>query len=141
MLETATEGLTDLDRRVEAFEAAWAAGGPPDLARFLPTHSDPGFLPTLAELVRIDLELRVGRGEVARLDRYLSGYPELFADRSRVKELAFEEYRLRVAAGDRPDLFDYAARYGIDTAGWPAPPGVRLHTTVDAKAPPPAPAA
>jgi serine/threonine protein kinase/Tfp pilus assembly protein PilF len=135
MLETAAERPADLDRRVEAFEAAWAAGAPPDLARFIPPSSDPQFLPTVTELVRIDLEFRSERGEPARLDRYQAAFPELFTDRTRVKELAFEEYRLRIAAGDRPDLLEYAVRFGIDTTGWPAPPGDVLHSTIEAKSP------
>jgi len=62
----------DLDARVEAYEGAWAAGGKPDLALFLPPADDPVFLLVLAELVRIDLEFRADRGEPARLDRYVS---------------------------------------------------------------------
>src|SRR5688500_15327555 len=124
MGEPATAGVAadDLDRRVGAFEAAWAADGPPDLGRFLPPPAAPGYADVLTELVRIDLELRHGRGEAARLDRYTAVYPALFADPARVRELAFEEYRLRAAAGERLTPREYALRFRVDTTGWPAPP-------------------
>lgn len=109
----------DLDRRVEAFEAAWSAGGPPDLEQFLPPSSDSAHLSVLAELIRVDLELRFACGESARLDRYEFIFPALFADPRRVAEVAFEEYRLRAVAGERPRPREYALRYRIDTSSWP----------------------
>ncbi|MDY3555759.1 tetratricopeptide repeat protein [Gemmata sp. JC717] len=110
----------ELDRIVTAFESAWASG-PPALESFLPHPGSEQFLPVLAELVRVDLEFRRRRGERARLDRYRDAFPQLFADRTLVLELAFEEYRLRVGAGEPAHPREYAARYGVDTAGWPAP--------------------
>jgi serine/threonine protein kinase/Flp pilus assembly protein TadD len=116
-----TDAASDLDRRVGAFEAAWASGRPPDPAHFLPPESDPQFLPVLAELIRVDLEFRRRGGEAARLDGYRATFPALFAEASLVRELAFEEYRLRARAGERTHPREYAARYGIDTSGWPPP--------------------
>ena len=118
---TDTAGAVDLDSRVEAFEAAWA-GGPPDLGRFLPPPADRGYFAVLTELVRVDLEFRHARGTAAGLDRYRAAFPALFADTDRVRALAFEEYRLRAEAGDRPRADDYARRYGIDAGDWPPPP-------------------
>ena len=37
----------------------------------------------------------------------------------RFREVAFEEYRLRRAAGENPRPNDYAGQFGIDTSGWP----------------------
>jgi len=71
---TETAGAVDLDSRVGAFEAAWA-GGPPDLARFLPPDADPAYFAVLTELVRVDLELRHARGAAAGLDRYRAAFP------------------------------------------------------------------
>ena len=130
---TETAGAVDLDSRVGAFEAAWA-GGPPDLARFLPPDADPTYFAVLTELVRVDLELRHANGAAAGLDRYRAAFPGLFADSGRVRELAFEEYRLRADAGDRPDASDYARRYGIDTAGWPPNSVATAVVAVDATA-------
>ena len=118
---TDVAGTVDLDWRVEAFEAAWA-GGPPDLARFLPAGSDPAYFAVLTELVRVDLEFRHARGAAAGLGRYRAAFPDLFAQPGRVRDLAFEEYRLRADAGECPDAAEYARRYDIDTAGWPPPP-------------------
>ncbi len=84
----------DLDDRVAAFEAAWAAG-PPPLARFLPPADRPDYLSVLTELVRIDLEFRADRGEPPRPDRYRAEFPALFADPARAREVAFEADRLR----------------------------------------------
>jgi serine/threonine protein kinase/Tfp pilus assembly protein PilF len=109
----------ELDRRVAAYEAAWAVA-PADLARFLPDRADPHFPQVLAELVRVDLELRSGRGESPRLDSYRGHAPELFADPNWVHDLAFEEYRQRLDGGEPVRPAEYAARYGIDTADWPA---------------------
>jgi serine/threonine protein kinase/tetratricopeptide (TPR) repeat protein len=111
----------ELDRRIGAFESAWAAGPPPDPTAFLPPPDDPQYLPVLSELIRVDLEFRRRRGEAAGLDRYRAAFPALFDDASLLRELAFEEYRLRVAAGERTHPREYASRYGIDTAGWPQP--------------------
>ncbi len=114
------DAAADLDRVVGAFESAWAAG-PPDLGAFLPAPGDSQYLPVLAELIRVDLEFRRRRGDPARLDIYRTAFPALFADRSWVRELAFEEYRLRAAAGEATHPREYATRYGIDTSGWPIP--------------------
>jgi serine/threonine protein kinase/Flp pilus assembly protein TadD len=112
------DAAADLDRRVEAFESAWAAG-PPRLDSFLPAEADSNYLPVLTELVRVDLEFRRKRGEDARLERYRTAFPALFADSSVVRELAFEEYRLRLAAHEPIHPKEYAVRYDIDTSGWP----------------------
>ncbi|MBY0460417.1 MAG: hypothetical protein K2V38_24135, partial [Gemmataceae bacterium] len=111
-----------LDRIVTAFESAWA-GGPPSLKSFLPAADGggPEFLPVLAELVRVDLEFRRRAGEAARIDRYLDEFPALVANRTLVRELAFEEYRLRVRAGEPAHPREYTARFGVDTSSWPPP--------------------
>ena len=115
------DAAAELDRRVEQFESAWGAEAPPELNAFLPAADASHYLPTVAELIRVDLEFRRRRGEAARLERYRSAFPALFADTSVVRELAFEEYRLRLAAREPTHPREYAARYGIDTADWPPP--------------------
>jgi hypothetical protein len=44
------------------FEASWLAGRPEAIEHFLPAEDDPRYLPTLEELVHIDLERRFPRG-------------------------------------------------------------------------------
>lgn len=109
----------DLDARVAAFESAWAKDDSTDLGSFLPSSDDPDYLTVLVELVRIDLEMRYGRGESARVEQYRAGFPALFTDRHRLADVAFEEYRLRVAAGEHPTAHEYGTRFGVDTTGWP----------------------
>jgi hypothetical protein len=93
---------TRLDDYVAAFEAARARGGPADLADFLPGRDHPLYLEVLRELVRVDLELGWERGSPSALEDYRRRFPELFADRTSLNAIAFEEYRLRRAAGDIP---------------------------------------
>ncbi|MFL5331254.1 MAG: protein kinase domain-containing protein [Gemmataceae bacterium] len=122
------DAAVELDSRIGAFESAWAAGAP-DLSEFLPSPDDSLFLPCLTELIRVDLEFRRKRGQAARLQDYEASYADLFDNKSIVRELAFEEYRLRIASGEAPNLHEYEDRYGIDTRGWPVPS--RFATTTD----------
>ncbi|MFM8271991.1 MAG: serine/threonine-protein kinase, partial [Gemmata sp.] len=84
-----------LEGRLEAFEAALAAGGSVDLFRFLPPAGDPEYLPTLCELVRTDLEARWALGRPKGLAEYQQQYPELFADPELAAAVAFEDRRQR----------------------------------------------
>jgi serine/threonine protein kinase/TolA-binding protein len=107
-----------LERQIAAFESAWAGGSTPNVSDYLPQGLPSIRHRILAELIRVDMEFRQDRGELANLSRYQSRFPELFADRAALSELAFEEYRLRELAGKRPDRHDYERRYGISTADW-----------------------
>jgi serine/threonine protein kinase len=108
-----------LDSFVEAFESA-RGRGPADPADFLPPPGDPLRLAVLRELVRIDLEAGWTAGAPRRLDDYLAAFPELRADSEAAGDVAFEEYRQRVRAGQRPSPEEYALRYGVAVDGWPA---------------------
>jgi serine/threonine protein kinase/Tfp pilus assembly protein PilF len=48
-------------------------------------------------------------------------FPELFTDRETAREVAHQEYRLRLEAGERPAPMEYEQRFGIDTTDWPEP--------------------
>ena len=111
----------ELDRRVAGYEAAWTTSRSAHLASFLPSRESPNYLQTLAELIRIDMEFRSERGESPRLEAYRSQATELFADAERLGELAFEEYRQRIALGESPNASEYAANYGVDVSDWPLP--------------------
>jgi serine/threonine protein kinase/predicted Zn-dependent protease len=108
---------------IDAYESALARDGRADLGAFLPGRGDARFVPVLCELVRVELERGWEAGRPTRLEGYRRRFPELFADPAALRAVAFEEYRLRRQAGEpaRPD--EYAARYGVPTAGWPAPVG------------------
>jgi serine/threonine protein kinase/Tfp pilus assembly protein PilF len=88
-----------LDEIVEAFESAQAERGEAELADFLPPREHPQYLAVFCELVRVDLELRWGRGEPRSLADYRGLFPELLADPASERAIAFEEERLRRRAG------------------------------------------
>src|SRR5262245_20897675 len=110
-------GPPALDDFVAAFEAARAAGSDADLADFLPARAagsdadladflpardHPLYLAVLRELVRVDLELSWEGDAPRALADYRARFPELFVDRPTLAAVAFEEYRLRRAAGQNP---------------------------------------
>lgn len=80
-------------RIVEDFERAWVSGRP-EIVDHLEQHPDRP-LRLLVELVAIDLENRVKRGEPALPEEYEARFPELAADASSVAELhrSFERCR------------------------------------------------
>jgi serine/threonine protein kinase/predicted Zn-dependent protease len=108
-----------LDQFVQAYEIAQARTGNTDLKTFLPERDHPLYAAVLCELVRVDLEYAWERGDRKRLDGYLASFPELFEDRDRLHDAAFEEYRLRRLAGEAPSPEEYEQCYGICTASWP----------------------
>jgi serine/threonine protein kinase/tetratricopeptide (TPR) repeat protein len=114
---TSLQQQSDLDEFVAAFEAA-ASQGQADLRTFLPERDHPLYLEVLAELVRVDLELTWGQGRGRRLEDYAREFPQLFTNRTAVGQLAFEEFRLRSEAGERPDAQEYQRRWGVRTADW-----------------------
>jgi tetratricopeptide (TPR) repeat protein len=83
-----------VDRFVGRFEEAWQAGGRPAIPDYLPA-TGPDRLAVLIELVHVDLERRLGVGEPARVEQYLTRFPELGKDRAVVCDLIVAEYQLR----------------------------------------------
>jgi eukaryotic-like serine/threonine-protein kinase len=99
----------ELERLVRRFEAAWQHSRPA-LGDFLP--ADPAArLPVLLELVLTDLEYRLKAGESARVETYLSSYPELAADAAALRDLASAEYRLRRRRESDLTPAEYAERF------------------------------
>lgn len=96
------------------FEAAWKKGEPGALADHLPDPDDPGWLPTLCELVPIDLEFRWRRrssgGAAPLLEDYLELFEPLRAP-ERLELLIEEEWYVRHRFGDRPELLEYGRRF------------------------------
>jgi serine/threonine protein kinase/Tfp pilus assembly protein PilF len=65
------------------------------------------------ELVRVDLELAMGRGRPRRLESYRNEFPELFRDSDALRAVAFEEYRLRQQTGEAVGPDEYFRRFEI----------------------------
>jgi hypothetical protein len=103
-----------------AFESAWRQGHPEPIERFLPSPDHPAFLPTLEELVHIDLEFAWkasdtdhatsgsddNRSTIAPPSRpvvesYLERFPQLKQPEI-VLRLLQQEYLVRHRYGDEP---------------------------------------
>src|SRR5437763_745876 len=122
MTPTAACEPTELDRRLDAFEAAQRGAGEADLARFLPPAGHPDYLTVLRELVRVDLEYGWSRGVPAPVDAYFARFPALAGDAEGRRLVVFEEYRQRCEAGQSPDAGEYVRRYGVHPLGLDAAP-------------------
>ncbi|MCA9066431.1 MAG: serine/threonine protein kinase, partial [Planctomycetaceae bacterium] len=116
----------DVERRIDAFEEALADGLAPAISDYLPERGSDDFLEVLQELVRIELEHQFKHGQECDLDDYRKPFPELFAAPEVLKPLAFEEYRLRLQAGQNPARDRYADRFGIDLSTLGANPSAAI---------------
>src|SRR3954453_7356701 len=90
----------DVNEFVEAYESAQARDGRADLSDFMPPTEHPARPSILCELVRVDLEYHWERGQPRRLEHFRDRFPDLFAAPDLVRAMAFEEYRLRLQAGE-----------------------------------------
>jgi serine/threonine protein kinase/Flp pilus assembly protein TadD len=115
-------GWPRLSEVIEAFESALADGYDADVLEFVPAAHHPERLAILCELVRVDLEHRWAAGEPRPLEQYRAFFPALFDDRELVLEMAYEEYRLRLQAGESPTPAEYLQRFGIEGHQWPSVP-------------------
>src|SRR5436190_5473638 len=77
---------------------------------YLPPESDRLYRPTLVEIVKIDLEMAWRGGRKPTIDSYLPKYPEL---EPVPVDLIVEEYRVRQANGDRPDVEEFLSRFPV----------------------------
>ncbi len=121
--------VADLAHRVDAFEDALARDSTADLAEFLPAPGDADYGPTLAELIRVDMERAWFAGRPQRLDDYRRRFPDAFARHDVLAAVAFEEYRQRRLVGETVLPNDYHRRLGVTVGDWPnIPPGSRAMT-------------
>ncbi len=102
-----------LDEYVRAFELAYTHLGGADPAAYLPPVDHPLHAAVLRELVRVDLEYGWERGCPKELTEYQRSFPALWSDDEGLREIAFEEYRLRQQAGQDPSPDEYLSRYGV----------------------------
>jgi WD40 repeat protein/tRNA A-37 threonylcarbamoyl transferase component Bud32 len=84
----------EIDRCAEAFQTALNRGQRPPLEDFLPVGYAAAMV--LVELVHVELEFRLKKGEAARVEEYLARYPQLADDPAIVADLAVMEYMLRL---------------------------------------------
>jgi hypothetical protein len=119
VMDTSELGNLDEDAR-RRFEAAWQAGRPEAIEHFLPPAEDDRHLPTLEELVHIELEFAwkraAGAGTFspeqrpASVEAYLARFPRLNRP-AVVRRLLEQEHLVRNHYGDRPSAAEYRARF------------------------------
>lgn len=102
-------------RRARLFERDWhksreLGGSRARLEDYLP-HNDHDRPPALLALARVELACRMDAGEEARVEDYLYLDPALAESVDFVAGLAFEEYILRLEAGEKPRFSEYAGRF------------------------------
>jgi serine/threonine protein kinase len=95
----------------DRLEKAWKQAATVDLAQFLPVPGNPLRALALVEMIKTDLEMRWGRGQIIGLETYLEKLPELGGPRNLPASLVFEEYRIRQVHGDRPSIEVYRNRF------------------------------
>jgi hypothetical protein len=105
-----SEAWDRLERVLERFEHAWRGGRRPDLDAYL-ADARAERLYLLVELVRADLEHRLGAGEQARVEAYLERYPELRDDREALLGLIAAEYGFRRRREPGCDPGEYLQRF------------------------------
>ncbi len=109
----------ELVQRVEQFEAARAERGEVSLAEFLPTADHPLYLDIAAELIRVDLEHSWASRNPKPLAWYREQWPAVFDDPDALAGVAYEEFRLRLEAGEPVSTMEYQNSYGVDVELWP----------------------
>ncbi|MGL4513988.1 MAG: protein kinase domain-containing protein [Lacipirellulaceae bacterium] len=112
--------IDDFESLVESFERRRFDGEALGVVDVLPEGSPDRRAAVACELVRIDLEIARARGEGRTIDDYRASLPELFARPELLALVAFEEWRLRREAGERPSRDEYLERYGLPPSVWPS---------------------
>lgn len=100
--------LNGLDSALGRFERSWQAGTKPAIEAYLPGPG-PDQRRVLVELIHAELELRLRAGEVARVENYLTRFPELTGQVHLLLEFLATEIRHRP---DRPlNAAEYQSRF------------------------------
>jgi len=102
----------DADREalIERFEEAWRSSDSPKLAEHVP-EAGAGRLATLVELVHIELECRLKRGDAARVEKYLDDYPELASAPEIAMNLIATEYEIRSRRENMLSIDEFRERF------------------------------
>jgi len=111
-LDEAGRTWNELTGRVEAFVAAWEAGGEePRLAELLPEGPPALRQLVLVELIKVDLDYRWSRPQgPRRVEAYLEDFPELAAA-GVPADLLYEEFHIRKRSGEAVSPQDLMARF------------------------------
>jgi len=107
-----------VDDFVEAYESARELELQANFVDFLPSTDHDLYRSVVAEMVRVDMEYSWNSGQNMRLTEYQKLVPTALEDHDVLGQVAFEEYRLRLRAGESVSSEEYRTRYGIDTDHW-----------------------
>src|SRR5437588_12565349 len=94
------------------FESAWIARRPIAVEAWLPAVGDPAWLPTVEELVLIELEFgwKANHKAGPLVEDYLDRFPQLLRADILLR-LIQQEYEVRQSFGDRPTRDQYRQRF------------------------------
>jgi serine/threonine protein kinase len=114
-VEPSTDALPNGARRrlkeiLERFEEAWQSGQRPSIDAYLPAEPAER-LQVLTGLAQIELECRLKTGEPARVEEYLSRYPQLAENPPAALELVTREYLLRQRCEPELSPEEYRQRF------------------------------
>ncbi len=102
-------GWTQIERLVEEFEQAWQGGQRPSIDDYLRGGSDRPTL--LRQLIQSELECRLKAGEAARVEEYLTRYPELADERLAIIAFLRTEWRIRARIEPELSFQEYRQRF------------------------------
>ncbi len=105
-----SQWAAEREQIVGDFEEAWRGGLTPAIDDYL-TGDGEARRHLLAELVHADLECRLKSGDAARVEEYLTRYPELTRDADGLVSLIEAEYRLRGRRESPLGIDQYVARF------------------------------
>jgi serine/threonine protein kinase len=105
-----SEDRDKLEEIVRRFEDAWQRGEPPAVADYVPADVLLGRA-VLIELIHIDLEYRLAVDERARLEAYLTQFPQVVSDRRAMLSLIVREQELRRRREPNLALDEYQQRF------------------------------
>jgi eukaryotic-like serine/threonine-protein kinase len=115
--DLATRHWDEMAQRIADFLSAWEERVAPALAAHLPP--EPGAMRqlTLIELIKADLEQRLRRGLVRRIEDYVAEFPELLSGSEPPVDLIYEEFHIRRSAGQEVHVSEYFERFPGCRAG------------------------
>ncbi len=109
-MDSSHSDLGKIERLIDQFEEAHRQGLQPSIFAFLNVDEAERKV-LLTELVHIDLEIRLKRGEPVLVESYLKQFPELESDQNRLIELLATEYRLRRIQQPSLMVSEYLGRF------------------------------
>ena len=110
--------LDRLEDAIEEFEQRWSEGSYATIEQLLEAYGLADDHEAIAELIRVDIELRYERGASIELDDYLRRFQSLCESPGCVADIAFGDYRARSANGYSVSAKRWSSLPGVSDASW-----------------------